>query len=147
MQPVSIYSFTERSLKYAILLIGMTFGTFFLFEIMTGGRVHPIQYPLVGAALAVFYALLLFFGEILGYALAYLGGATAWVMLIGWYVSHVLGGWHCGEILDWCRQSGQNWLILGSVVVLDLPKIRWLIRLENHRILQISGVSGLELQA
>ena len=43
---------------------------FFLFETLTGLRVHPIQYLLVGAALVLFYLILLAFSEHLGFALA-----------------------------------------------------------------------------
>ncbi len=41
---------------------------FFLFETLTGLRVHPIQYLLVGAALVLFYLILLAFSEHPGFA-------------------------------------------------------------------------------
>ena len=52
--------------------------------------VHPVQYALVGMSLALFYLLLLSLSEHLSFALAYAIAATACVLLIGFYVSHVL---------------------------------------------------------
>ena len=37
----------------------LTFFTLFLFEVMTGHPLHPVSYLLTGAALAVFYLVLL----------------------------------------------------------------------------------------
>lgn len=57
--PNDVYLQTERTMKYALLLILVSFGTFFLFEVLKSSRIHPIQYLLVGCALFVFYVLLL----------------------------------------------------------------------------------------
>ncbi|MNG09274.1 Inner membrane protein CreD [compost metagenome] len=73
-----------------MLFIALTFAGFFLFEILKNLSVHPIQYALVGAALALFYLLLLSLSEHLGFGLAYLLSAGACVLLIGFYLSHVL---------------------------------------------------------
>ena len=59
VEPVDHYQLAERAVKYALLFIGLTFMAFFLFETLTGLRVHPIQYLLVGAALVLFYLILL----------------------------------------------------------------------------------------
>jgi inner membrane protein len=45
---VDIYQQSERSVKYALMFIGLTFVSFFLFEVMKGLRLHPMQYLLVG---------------------------------------------------------------------------------------------------
>lgn len=92
VNPVNIYSLTDRTLKYALLLLMMTFGTFFLFEVLKDLRVHPIQYGLVGIAQAVFYLLLLSFSEQFSFAWAYLGSSIACIFLITWYISYVLHG-------------------------------------------------------
>jgi inner membrane protein len=52
--------------------------------------VHPIQYALVGAALALFYLLLLSLSEHIGFAPAYLLSSIGCVVLIGFYISAVL---------------------------------------------------------
>lgn len=90
IQAVNVYLMTERAIKYALLFLVITFGTFFLFEILKGLAIHPMQYTLVGAALAVFYLLLLSFSEHIAFRVAYLIAGTACVSLITFYVSYVL---------------------------------------------------------
>ena len=84
------YLKSERAIKYALLFIALTFAGFFLFEVLRDLSVHPIQYALVGAALALFYLLLLSLSEHLGFGLAYLLSAGGCVLLIGFYLCHVL---------------------------------------------------------
>ncbi len=90
IDPVDQYLKSDRAIKYALLFIALTFAGFFLFEVLKSLAVHPIQYALVGAALALFYLMLLSLSEHLGFALAYLLSASACVLLIGFYVCHVL---------------------------------------------------------
>lgn len=90
IQAVDVYLMSERSVKYAALFLVITFGAFFLFETLKGLAIHPIQYSLVGAALAVFYLLLLSFSEHIGFVAAYSIAAVACVSLIGFYVRYVL---------------------------------------------------------
>ncbi|WP_068327914.1 cell envelope integrity protein CreD [Psychrobacter sp. P2G3] len=91
-EPNDVYLQTERTLKYALLLILVSFGTFFLFEVIKSSRIHPIQYLLVGCALLVFYVLLLPLAEQISFWKAYATAATACVGLIGWYTYYVLNG-------------------------------------------------------
>jgi inner membrane protein len=90
VDPVDQYLKTDRAIKYAFLFISLTFASFFLFEVLRKLAVHPIQYSLVGAALALFYLLLLSLSEHLGFALAYVLSSAACVALIGFYVSGIL---------------------------------------------------------
>lgn len=90
ISPVDQYLKAERSIKYALLFISLTFAGFLLFEVLKGLAVHPVQYALVGAALALFYLLLLSLSEHIGFGLAYLLSASACVSLITFYVCHVL---------------------------------------------------------
>jgi inner membrane protein len=55
-------------------------------------RVHPVQYALVGLALALFFLLLLALSEHLPFAAAYGSAAAACVLLLGSYGRHMLGG-------------------------------------------------------
>lgn len=89
---VNSYTLTDRTIKYGLLLISITFGTFFLFEILKDLRIHPIQYMLVGAAQVIFYVLVLAFSEQYSFMLAYLGASIACIGLICWYMSYVLKG-------------------------------------------------------
>lgn len=84
------YVSVERSTKYALLFVGLTFLTFFLVEVLTRARVHPIQYVLVGAALALFYLLLLALSEHVGFGRAYAIATAMTVGLVGVYVRTVL---------------------------------------------------------
>jgi inner membrane protein len=90
IDPVNQYSKIERAIKYAVLFIALTFAGFFLFEVLRRLAVHPVQYGLVGAALALFYLLLLSLAEHVGFEIAYLVSSTACVGLLGYYISHVL---------------------------------------------------------
>lgn len=85
------YTQTDRSIKYALLLVMVSFGTFFLFEVIKGLRIHPIQYLLVASALLVFYLLLLSLAEQIAFLYAYLIASLACVGLIGWYTCYMLG--------------------------------------------------------
>jgi len=91
IEPVDQYRKTERAIKYGLLFIGLTFAVFFLFEVLKRLPIHPMQYTLVGVALALFYVLLLSLSEHIGFLRAYILSAAACVLLIGAYVSGVLG--------------------------------------------------------
>jgi inner membrane protein len=94
VDPVDQYLKTDRAIKYALLFISLTFGGFFLFEVLKRLSVHPIQYGLVGAALALFYLLLLSLSEHVGFGMAYVISSAVCVALIGFYVSAILrSGW------------------------------------------------------
>ena len=93
VDPVDQYLKSDRALKYALLFILLTFAGFFLFEVLKRLAVHPVQYGLVGLSLAMFYLLLLSLAEHMAFAQAYLLAASACVLLIGFYVSHVLHSW------------------------------------------------------
>ncbi len=88
--PVDFYQLASRCTKYAVLFIGLTFAVFFLFEILGGLRIHPVQYLMVGFAMALFYLLLLAIAEHLGFGVAYLISAVATVGVISGYCATVL---------------------------------------------------------
>lgn len=86
------YRYVERSIKYGILFLVLVFTTFFLFEVTARQKIHPFQYLMVGAALCLFYLLLLSVSEFVGFGLAYLAAAVASTLLITWYCRSFLGG-------------------------------------------------------
>jgi inner membrane protein len=90
--PVDSYQKTERSVKYGVLFLLLTFLTFFLYEVFNPFSLHPIQYLLVGSAICLFYLLLLSLSEHLPFGLAYTIGAAATVLLIGGYSAAILRG-------------------------------------------------------
>lgn len=89
-QPVDNYLKIMRSVKYAILFISLTFMVFFLIEILSKNRIHPIQYLLVSFALIMFYSLLLAFSEHVGFDLAYFISAISVIIMITAYSKSVL---------------------------------------------------------
>jgi inner membrane protein len=89
---VDQYTLVTRAVKYAILFIALTFMGFFFVEVLNRMRVHPIQYALVGAALALFYLLLLSLSEQIGFLTAYLISAGLTTLLIASYTYFILHG-------------------------------------------------------
>lgn len=99
LQPTDHYAKTMRSVKYAILFIGLTFGFFFLLEALKGHKVHPVQYMLTGIALVIFYSLLLSFGEIIDFNAAYAIAAIATTALITMFGKHLFSTWKNAALL------------------------------------------------
>ena len=64
--PVDQYQKSIRTSKYGVLVILLTFVALFLVEITQKIRIHPFQYILIGAALTIYYTLLLSFSEHVG---------------------------------------------------------------------------------
>ena len=83
---VNHYQKSERSSKYAIMFIALTFLLFLLIEILNKKRIHPIQYLLVGFAIILFYILLVSLSEQMAFNLAYLISSLAIVFLITAYI-------------------------------------------------------------
>lgn len=88
--PVDVYQQTTRSVKYAILVIVLTFTAFLLMEWVYNLAIHALQYVLVGFALCIFYTLLLSLAEYVGFNKAYMLAAIATIGLIAWYVGSLL---------------------------------------------------------
>jgi len=93
VQPADPYQQTERAVKYAVLFILLTFTTVFVLELLSPVRLHPMQYLLVGAALCIFYLLLLALAEHVGMGRAYTAAAAATAGLVTLYTRAVLAGW------------------------------------------------------
>lgn len=126
--PVSLYQLTLRATKYAVLFIALSFVAYFLFEILAGLRLHPLQYLLVGFANAMFYLLLLSFAEHVGFGLAYLASAAASAGLITGYSAAILGG----------RRRG---FIVATVLTALYAFLYMTLKAENYALL--GGAAGL----
>ena len=83
--PVDQYQKTTRTVKYAIMFIGLTFIAFLLIEILNRKLLHPIQYLLVGSGLVLFYILLLSLSEHMSFPLAYFLAALSLILLVSFY--------------------------------------------------------------
>ncbi|MFY0698547.1 MAG: cell envelope integrity protein CreD [Balneola sp.] len=126
--PVDNYKKSERSIKYAILFIGLTFLVFFFIEIINKKRVHPIQYILVGLALCLFYTLLLSISEHSTFNFAYLTSSVLTIGLISAYTKTVL------------KSTSLTGLMSGILTILYLF-IYVIIQLEDYALLM--GSIGL----
>jgi inner membrane protein len=90
--PVDVYRMSERSVKYEALFLLLTFLALWMFEVLSNRRVHSLQYLLVGAAMCLFYLLLLSVSEHVGFLRAYLLASLSVVALITAYSAAVLHG-------------------------------------------------------
>lgn len=101
--PVDRYQKAERCAKYAVLFILLTFLVFLVQETLHRRRIHPLQYLLVGAALCLFYLLLLSLSEHVPFALAYAAASAGVAGMITCYGFSVLGArrraWALGAML------------------------------------------------
>lgn len=140
VNPVDQYQLTERAVKYAILLIGLTFMAFFLYETLTALRVHPMQYLLVGLSLVMFFLVLLALSEHIGFNLAWLSASLTCAAINGFYLQAVLQGWRrslsfvagllvLDAVLWQLLQSEDSALLLGTgVLVIALAAVMVLTR-------------------
>ncbi|RWY55758.1 cell envelope integrity protein CreD [Mucilaginibacter gilvus] len=89
-QPVDEYRKVTRTNKYATLIILLTFVSLFLTELIRRQPIHLFNYTLIGAAMIVYYTLLLSFAEQVGYNYAYLISSTATIALISFFTASLL---------------------------------------------------------
>ena len=88
--PVDDYQKTMRTSKYGILIILLTFISLFLTEMISKHRIHSFNYVLIGAAMIIYYTLLLSFTEQIGYNFAYLIASLATITLVGTFIASLL---------------------------------------------------------
>jgi inner membrane protein len=93
VQPVDLYDQVSRAAKYGFLFIGFTFLAFLMFDVIGGVAVSTVEYLLVGAALVLFFVLLLAFAEVIGFTAAYLVASAGIIGLITAYSAAVLRSW------------------------------------------------------
>jgi inner membrane protein len=90
IEPANVYQQLERAAKYGFLFIGLIFAAFFMFELLRRLMIHPVQYALVGLALAIFFLLLTALSEHMDFAGAYALASSACVGLVTAYVLRIL---------------------------------------------------------
>ena len=93
MEPVNVYSLADRATKYGLMFVVLTFAAFFVFEMLKQLRIHPVQYALVGFALALFFLLLVSLSEKIPFVLAYVAASAACIALITFYLRFVMQHW------------------------------------------------------
>lgn len=90
LMPVQQYQKSMRSVKYAFLIIILTFVVSFFVEVMQKKNIHPFQYLLTGLALCLFYTLLIAISEHLNFALSYFIAAAMTTVLLTTYMAGIL---------------------------------------------------------
>ncbi|OOQ60717.1 cell envelope integrity protein CreD [Mucilaginibacter pedocola] len=88
--PVDEYRKVTRTNRYATLIIVLTFVSLFLTELIRKQPVHLFNYTLIGAAMIVYYILLLSLAEKIGYNYAYLISSVATIGLIATFTASLL---------------------------------------------------------
>ena len=126
--PVDNYQKSTRSVKYAIMIIALTFLVMFFVEILNNKAIHPFQYILIGLALCVFYSLLISISEQSNFNFAYLISGLATVGLIAAYSKSVF-------------KENKLVALVSSVLVILNGYVFSLIQLEDYALLM--GSIGL----
>ncbi|MGG7446273.1 cell envelope integrity protein CreD [Kosakonia oryzendophytica] len=132
--PADQYQLTDRAVKYAVLLIVLTFLAFFVFESLTARQMHPMQYMLVGLSLVMFYLVLLALSEHTGFTLAWIIASLLGALLNGIYLQGVMRSWRAS--------------LLFTAALLLLDGVMWgLLNSEDNALLLGTGVLFVALSA
>jgi len=129
--PVDYYDLVSRGLKYGFVFLSTAFLAVFVIELLSGRRVHGVQYLLVGVAMVFFYVLLLSLSEHIGFKPAYLVSAVATGGMLALYV---------GKILDSRRQG----LIMLGVFLVIYGFLYMILQLEDYALL-VGSLGGFVL--
>lgn len=126
--PVAQYQMAVRAVKYAVLIILLTFVVVLFAEIVLRRRLGPLPYLLTGLALVLFYSLLVALSEHIGFALSYLTASAMTTGLLLFYMRSVLG------------QGNAAWGVAGMLMLL-YAYIYILMQMETYALL--AGSLGL----
>lgn len=126
--PVDRYQKVDRTLKYAFLVIMLTFISILFCEIVARTPMYMFQYLLIGLALILFYSLLLSLVEHMSFGWSYLIAAAMIIGMVSIYVKGVL------------RRSRMA-LLTGCILALMYAFIYVLLCLETYALL--TGSIGL----
>jgi inner membrane protein len=124
--PVDTYRMVERALKYALLVLGLVFAVYFLIEVTSPVRVHPLQYLMVGGALVLFYLGFLALAEFVPVATAYATAAAASTALVGGYSWSVL-------------RAGARSLLVSSGLAGTYAYVYFMLQLQDYALLSGTG--------
>ena len=133
--PVNVYALSYRATEYGFLFVLFTFAALALGEVLAGVRLHPMQYLLVGSALAVFFLLLMALSEHVAFGRAYAARRwRAWrcsPSTCGIRSARAAGGAFfalfapCTARSTCCCKSEDHAMLMGSLLVFALLAWRW----------------------
>ena len=126
-EPVTHYGKIERSVKYGMLFIALTFIVLLIFELGQNTRLNLIQYLLVGCAVTLFYLLLLSLSEHLAFNYAYSIAASIPILSISAYV---------GSATASVKKGG----IIAAMLVSLYGVLYSILKLEDYALLMGTGL-------
>ena len=126
-EPVALYSLVNRSIKYGVLFIILTFLTFLVFEVTQKSKLHYVQYVLIGFALGLFFLTLLSLSEHLEFLKAYLLASGITILTISVYT------WFSNKSV---KQFGAILLLLTALYAIMYS----LLQLEDYALLMGTGL-------
>jgi inner membrane protein len=127
--PGDAYQQIDRIVKYGMLVIGLTFTTIFVVDLLKSARTHFVQYLLVGAALCLFYLLALSLAEQIRFVYAYTLASVVDIGMIALYLARTVS-----------RFTG---LLVGAALCVVYGYMYMLLQMEDYVLL--SGTFGLFL--
>lgn len=128
LTPVDNYQKSTRSVKYAILIITLTFLVMFFIEILNQHAIHPFQYTLIGLGVCIFYSLLISISEHTSFNFSYFISGLATIILIAAYSKSIF-------------KVNKMVVLVGGVLTILHGYIFSLIQLEDYALLM--GSIGL----
>lgn len=131
-QPLDFYGLVTRALKYGILFLAVGFMGVFMLELLSGKRVHSVQYLFVGLAMVFFYVLLLSLAEHIGFTPAYIAASVATGGMLSTYVSRAL-------------ESARSGLIMAALFALLYGFLYLILQLEDYALLAGAGLGFVAL--
>jgi len=120
--PVDEYQKTMRTSKYGLMIIILTFLSFFMIELFSKKVIHPIQYLLVGLALIIFYSILLAISHYILFQYSYLISSLLIIALIGFYARSIY-------------QSNQISIVISGMLMMFYGFMYVILQLQDYSLL------------
>jgi inner membrane protein len=122
ISPIDHYRMSERSIKYVLLFLLLTFVAIWLIEVLANLRVHLMQYLFIGAGLCLFYLLELSLSEHVGFYWAYAIATIAIVSMVSSYSYVVL-------------HTGKRAAVIGTILAALYVYLFTLLQEQNYSLL------------
>ncbi len=120
--PLDHYDLVNRALKYGLMFLVTAFAGVFVMELLSGKRVHAVQYLFVGITMVFFYVLLLSMSEHIGFFKAYLVSSLATGSILSLYVGKI-------------QQSLKKGLIMLAIFLIIYGFLYMVLSLEDYALL------------
>lgn len=156
IDPINVYLMSERAVKYGVMFVVLVFTSFFMFEVLRELRIHPMQYLLVGLALAMFFLLIISLSEHIPFLISYIISGAACTALIGLYLTGMLKSIKPAlvfsgsiallyAVLYGVLQSEDNALLMGTLIMFAaLAAVMMLTRhMDWYRLSQIANADKI----